>query len=71
MPSHSQLRRQRSHEKGVDPKMQSSRNEKVQPPSQAPTELGATFGYGTDSSFPLFTSGVVSLVKKIFRRGKM
>jgi hypothetical protein len=70
MPSHSHSRRQRSHEKRANPKMQ-SRNEKVQPPPQAPTELGATFGYGTDSSFPLFTSGIVSLIKKIFRREKM
>jgi hypothetical protein len=48
-----------------------SRNEKVQPHPQAPAELDAMLGYGTSSSFPLFTSGIVSLVKKIFRRKKM
>ncbi len=43
-------------------------NPETQLPPQAPTELDATLGYGTSSSFPLFTRGVVSLVKKLFSR---
>jgi hypothetical protein len=33
---------------------------------QAPDELNAMLGYGTQSSFPLFMAGLVSLIKKAF-----
>lgn len=35
---------------------------------QAPAELNAILGYGTSASFPLFTAGVTTRIRKAFGR---
>lgn len=67
MPSHSSARSRRSNRKSSIPRML-RRNKKIQPPPQAPAELDAILGYGASSSFPLFTKGVASRIKKLFAR---
>ena len=70
MPSHSRHSRHKATipkalRKGQKPSP-SRRNKKTTPIPQAPGELNAILGYGTSSSFPLFTTGITAGIKKIF-----
>ena len=62
MPSHSQ--RQHTGRRKISPKIKHYK--KARPTPSAPPELNAMLGYGTSSSFPLFITGIVSPIKKLF-----
>jgi hypothetical protein len=68
MPSHARhSKRKRNIPKNLHwRKNASTHNKTKQSPPQAPPELDAILGYGTQYSFPFFTRGVVSRVKNLF-----
>lgn len=68
MPSHSHSHSRRKAKTQKMLRRNKKMSKKVQHPPQAPGELDAMLGYGTSSSFPLFTAGVASRVKNIFGR---
>jgi hypothetical protein len=70
MPSHS---RHHKHQASIPKALRWNRrtpSEKKPKQSlpQAPGELNAILGYGTSSSFPSFTAGIASYVRKLFGR---
>lgn len=67
MPSHSRSRRHHTSRKKIGLRIQDRKKTQPTPSTPwAPAELDAMLGYGTSSSFPLFTTGIVSRFKKFF-----